>query len=122
MASTGNPYENAKAERFVRTLKSEEVYLTSYQTYHEARAHIGPLIEEVYNTKRLRSALGACRRANLPTVRSQGFTTESVRLTLREEYCQSDMLGLLSSFFNTLLVSGHAVVFRERPVIVQHIY
>lgn len=58
MASTGNLYENAKAERFVRTLKSEEVYLTSYQTYHEARAHIGPLIEEVYNTKRLRSALG----------------------------------------------------------------
>jgi len=58
MASKGNPYENAKAERFFRTLKSEEVYLTSYQTYHEARAHIGPLIEEVYNTKRLHSALG----------------------------------------------------------------
>jgi transposase InsO family protein len=58
MASKGNPYENARAERFFRTLKEEEVYLKRYDTYDEARANIGPFIEEVYNTKRLHSALG----------------------------------------------------------------
>jgi transposase InsO family protein len=58
MASRGNPYENAKAERFFRTLKSEEVYLKNYETYEEAASNIGEFIEEVYNTKRLHSALG----------------------------------------------------------------
>jgi len=58
MAGRGNPFENAQAERFYRTLKYEEVYLKSYETYDEARANIGDFIEEVYNTKRLHSALG----------------------------------------------------------------
>jgi len=58
MASRGNPYENAKAERFFGTLKSEQVYLKNYETYEEAAANIGEFIEDVYNTKRLHSALG----------------------------------------------------------------
>lgn len=58
MAAKGNPYQNAQAERFFRTLKYEEVYLKRYETYEEARANIGDFIEEVYNTKRLHSALG----------------------------------------------------------------
>jgi len=58
MASRGNPYENAKAERFFRTLKSEEVYLKEYRTFEEAHANIGGFIDDVYNVKRLHSALG----------------------------------------------------------------
>jgi transposase InsO family protein len=58
MAGRGNPFENAQAERVFRTLKYEEVYLKSYETYDEARANIGEFIEDVYNTKRLHSALG----------------------------------------------------------------
>lgn len=58
MSRTGNPYDNAKAERFMRTIKYEEVYLADYQTLAEARASIKRFIEEVYNRKRLHSALG----------------------------------------------------------------
>jgi transposase InsO family protein len=58
MSRTGNPYDNAKAERFMRTVKYEEVYLADYQTLIEARASISHFIEEVYNRKRLHSSLG----------------------------------------------------------------
>jgi len=58
MSRAGNPYDNAKAESFFATLKKEEVYLSDYQTYAEACADIGKFIEDVYNQKRLHSALG----------------------------------------------------------------
>jgi putative transposase len=58
MASVGNPYENAKAESFFRTLKMEEVYLKDYRDFEEAHENIGEFIEEVYNEKRLHSSLG----------------------------------------------------------------
>ena len=58
MSRTGNPYDNAKAESFMKTLKSEEVYLHQYRDQEEARASIQRFIEEVYNQKRLHSSLG----------------------------------------------------------------
>lgn len=58
MASVGNPYENAKAESFFRTLKLEEVYIKDYRDFEEAHENIGKFIEEVYNEKRLHSGLG----------------------------------------------------------------
>ncbi len=58
MAAVGNPYENAKAESFFRTLKVEEVYLKDYRDFGEAERNIGEFIEEVYNKKRLHSSLG----------------------------------------------------------------
>jgi putative transposase len=58
MSAVGNPYDNAKAESFFKTLKQEEVYLKQYQTFEEAQANIGQFIEDVYNTKRLHSSLG----------------------------------------------------------------
>jgi putative transposase len=58
MAARGNPYENAKAESFFKTLKYEEVYLKEYRTFEEALRNIEPFIEDVYNTKRLHSSLG----------------------------------------------------------------
>jgi putative transposase len=59
MAAVGNPYENAKAESFFRTLKIEEVYLKDYRTFEEAEHNMGHFIEEVYNhKKRPHSSLG----------------------------------------------------------------
>ena len=58
MSRTGNPYDNAQAERFMRTLKYEEVYLFEYETMAEARVRISHFLEEVYNQKRLHSAIG----------------------------------------------------------------
>ena len=58
MSRVGNPYDNAKAERFMRTLKDEEVDGRLYRDLREARRYIGTFIEEVYNKQRLHSALG----------------------------------------------------------------
>ncbi len=57
MSRAGNPYDNAQAESFIKTLKYEEVYLFEYQNLAEARGRIGHFIEEVYkrNTTPLRS-------------------------------------------------------------------
>jgi putative transposase len=58
MAAKGTPRENAQAESLFRTLKYEEVYLQDYASAAEARGSIGRFLEEVYNQKRLHSALG----------------------------------------------------------------
>jgi putative transposase len=58
MAARGNPYENAKAESFFKTLKAEEVYLKEYRTFEDALMNLEAFIEAAYNTKRLHSSLG----------------------------------------------------------------
>jgi len=57
MSRVGNPYDNARAESFMKTLKQEEVDGRSYRDVHHARNDIGAFIEDVYNRQRLHSAL-----------------------------------------------------------------
>jgi putative transposase len=57
MSRVGNPYDNAKAESFMKTLKQEEVDGRAYRDASHARQAIGIFIEEVYNRQRLHSAL-----------------------------------------------------------------
>ena len=58
MSRKGNPYDNAFAESFMKTLKAEEVYLKEYKTVEEAYNNIKQFIEVVYNKKRLHSSIG----------------------------------------------------------------
>ena len=58
MSRAGNPYDNAKCESFMKTLKQEEIYTRQYRDRADLEAHIGEFIERYYNRRRLHSALG----------------------------------------------------------------
>jgi putative transposase len=58
MSRTANPYDNAKCESFIKTLKQEEIYTRQYRDRADLQAHIGEFLERYYNRRRLHSALG----------------------------------------------------------------
>jgi len=58
MSRLGNPYDNAKCESFMKTLKQEEIYTRQYRDQTDLEAHMEQFLEQYYNCERLHSALG----------------------------------------------------------------
>ena len=58
MATIGEPRENGFAERLIRTIKEEEVDLSDYQDFADAQRNLSRFLDDVYNVKRIHSALG----------------------------------------------------------------
>jgi putative transposase len=67
MAAIGEATENGYAERLMRTIKEEEVTLHEYANFHEAYQHLGRFLDEVYQHKRIHSALGYLTPAEFET-------------------------------------------------------
>lgn len=72
MSRKGNPYDNAIAESFFKTLKDEEIYLMDVPTFAELGRRLPEYIDRIYNTERLHSALGY-----LPPVEFEAMVRET---------------------------------------------
>ena len=70
MSRKGNPYDNAKAESFMKTLKQEEVYMNEYESLEHAKDNIGAFLHK-YNTRRLHSSLGYIAPAKFEQIYNQ---------------------------------------------------
>jgi putative transposase len=73
MSASGNPYDNAHLESFYKTLKYEEVHLWNYETFQDVLERVPYFLEQVYNRKRLHSAIGY-----LPPVEFEAAFTSSI--------------------------------------------
>lgn len=85
-ADVGKPGQNAYAERVIRTIKEEEVYLNEYQDYQDAYLQIGKFIDEVYDKKRIHSSLGYLT----PVEFEQQWINENqdgILLTKKTDFC-----------------------------------
>lgn len=74
----GKPRDNAIAESFFRTLKTEEVFMNEYETFEAAEQALGRFIDEVYNRQRLHSSLGYETPAGFETLIAEGAIELSV--------------------------------------------
>ena len=71
MGRRGNPYDNAKAESFMRTLKHEEVHLNGDETVADVVARPPRFLDEVYNARRLHAARGYLSPARFEAINAR---------------------------------------------------
>jgi transposase InsO family protein len=75
MSRPGNPWDNAQAESFIKTLKREEVYCREYKEYDDLSQHLEAFIDQYYNRQRLHSALGYRTPAAFEAAATAGETS-----------------------------------------------
>ena len=76
MSRTGNPWDNAMCESFIKTLKHEEIRGQKFADLDDLYQHLQDFIVEFYNPLRLHSALGY--RSPEEFERQHAATTPSV--------------------------------------------
>ena len=96
MSRPGNPYDNAKCERFMRTLKQEEIYCSEYRDMEDLRANLSVFLDRYYNATRLHSALGYLSPDEFEKRAAQSATGEippapRMSFSRHEEIYPSDM-------------------------------
>ena len=79
----GNPYDNAWAESFMKTLKYDEIYMGHYETYLDVIDKLPHFIEEVYNKKRLHSSIGYLPPEEFEEMNKKGYKNEADRLKFK---------------------------------------
>ena len=70
MSRSGNPYDNAFAESFMKTLKRDEVYLWEYESFIDVAERVPHFIEQVYNKRRVHSGIGYLSPVQFETILS----------------------------------------------------
>jgi transposase InsO family protein len=90
MSRAGNPYDNARCESFIKTLKAEEIYTRQYRDRADMERHMAGFLEQYYNHQRLHSALGYRSPASFEQhLRSEA--TEQMSFFRHEEIYRSDV-------------------------------
>ncbi len=105
MSRTGNPYDNAQVESFLKTLKHEEVYVHEYDTMQDVIDRLPCFLEEVYNRRRLHSALGY----RPPEEYEALFTRSAAWDNLMAPICPT------SGGHSTILCNLHSPITHARP-------
>lgn len=94
MSRPGNPYDNARCERFMRTLKHEEIYASAYRDLEHLRSNLEEFIERYYNQKRLHSALGYRSPEEFERAQSRDPTLKAATITCSFGKASTLLLGM----------------------------
>jgi transposase InsO family protein len=90
MSRARNPYDNARCESFIKTLKAEEIYTRQYRDRADLERHMAEFLEQYYNHSRLHSALGYRSPASFEQSLRSG-ASEQMSFFRHEEIYRSDV-------------------------------